>query len=476
MKTFKAPRKALSGLSAETVASLVTAAADFALILDRRGVIRDIAIASEDLAGEIGDQWLGRPLLEIVTVDSRSKVTRLLEAAVDSAQPGAGRQINHPLSGGRTLPVQYHVQPLDEEGRMLALGRDLRALAEMQQQLVAVEQSLERDYSRLRSAETRYRLLLQSTTEAFVVVDIMTQKITEMNAAAADVFRLDAGKAVGRLLPDLWDESTGRAVNEWLLGLQTTGRARELRLKLSAGKSSARRDCRLYGALFRQESASSALIRIQFAESARTTASSSEVFKENDVKDLFGQLPDALVVLNSSGEISFVNRSFLELAELGSEEQARGESLDRWLGRPGVDLGVLLANLRQHGVVRSFATTLRGELGASTEIEISAAQLGEGAKAHLGVSIRNVERRRVGDTRAGRQLPRSVEQLTELVGRVSLKELVRETTDVIERLCIEAALELTQDNRASAAEMLGLSRQSLYVKLRRYGLGELDAS
>ena len=68
-----------------------------------------------------------------------------------------------------------------------------------------------------------------------------------------------------------------------------------------------------------------------------------------------------------------------------------------------------------------------------------------------------------------------MEQLTELVGRVSLKELVRETTDVIERLCIEAALELTRDNRASAAEMLGLSRQSLYVKLRRYGLGDLES-
>jgi DNA-binding NtrC family response regulator len=45
---------------------------------------------------------------------------------------------------------------------------------------------------------------------------------------------------------------------------------------------------------------------------------------------------------------------------------------------------------------------------------------------------------------------------------------------MIERLCIEAALELTRDNRASAAEMLGLSRQSLYSKLRRYGLGDLD--
>ena len=66
-----------------------------------------------------------------------------------------------------------------------------------------------------------------------------------------------------------------------------------------------------------------------------------------------------------------------------------------------------------------------------------------------------------------------MEQVTELVGRVPLKELVRESSDVIERLCIEAALELTDDNRASAAEILGLSRQSLYAKLRRYGLGDL---
>jgi DNA-binding NtrC family response regulator len=70
-------------------------------------------------------------------------------------------------------------------------------------------------------------------------------------------------------------------------------------------------------------------------------------------------------------------------------------------------------------------------------------------------------------------MPRSVEQLTELVGRMSLKDIVRESTDLIERLCIEAALSYTSDNRASAAEILGLSRQSLYSKLHRYGLGNL---
>jgi catechol 2,3-dioxygenase-like lactoylglutathione lyase family enzyme len=97
-------------------------------------------------------------------------------------------------------------------------------------------------------------------------------------------------------------------------------------------------------------------------------------------------------------------------------------------------------------------------------------------------SLGDWEKRLDGSTRIeafggeAQTLPRDASQLTELVGRVTLKDLVRETTDVIERLCIETALRLTGDNRASAAEMLGLSRQSLYSKLRRYGLSDGDAS
>jgi len=87
--------------------------------------------------------------------------------------------------------------------------------------------------------------------------------------------------------------------------------------------------------------------------------------------------------------------------------------------------------------------------------------------------VRDVGRRLSPEPAGVRGLPSSVNQLTELVGRVPMKDIVSETSDLIEKLCIEAALELTRDNRASAAEILGLSRQSLYVKLRRYGLGDL---
>jgi DNA-binding NtrC family response regulator len=98
-----------------------------------------------------------------------------------------------------------------------------------------------------------------------------------------------------------------------------------------------------------------------------------------------------------------------------------------------------------------------------------------GGQTFYGFAIRDVGPRIRPAARPTEGSARTVEQLAELIGRVPLRDLVREATDAIERLCIEAALELTGDNRASAAEMLGLSRQSLYVKLRRYGLGDLDA-
>ena len=161
----------------------------------------------------------------------------------------------------------------------------------------------------------------------------------------------------------------------------------------------------------------------------------------------------------------------IEMAQLNSAEQSRGELLDRWLGRAGVDFSVALANLRQNGSIKLFSTGLRGEYGAMAEVEVSAVSLADNEdRPGFGFAIRNVEKRLSAAASSPRELPRSVAQLTELIGRVPLRDLVREATDVIEKLSIEAALELTGDNRASAAEMLGLSRQSLYVKLRRFGL------
>jgi transcriptional regulator PpsR len=195
------------------------------------------------------------------------------------------------------------------------------------------------------------------------------------------------------------------------------------------------------------------------------------------LRHLIEGLPDAFVVTDASGAVQMANAAFLSLAQIATEDQARGQPLDRWLGRASVDADVLLSNLRDHGSVRRFHSVIRGEFGVIEDVELSAVSALSASPPLLGLVIRRQERRdgAMGATKT-RALSRSVEEMTELVGRVPLKDLVRETTDIIERMCIEAALHLTKDNRASAAEMLGLSRQALYVKLRRYGIDGPDDS
>lgn len=65
-----------------------------------------------------------------------------------------------------------------------------------------------------------------------------------------------------------------------------------------------------------------------------------------------------------------------------------------------------------------------------------------------------------------------MESLTKQIGKTTLRKLVDDTIAVVEQRYIEAALDLTGGNRTAAAELLGLSRQSLYVKLSRYCLEE----
>jgi transcriptional regulator PpsR len=326
---------------------------------------------------------------------------------------------------------------------------------------------VERDYSRLRHAEARYRLLFQMTAEPVLLLD-SSLRVSEANPAAARLFTETGRGAQGRNFIDVLAPESQAAVLSVFAAVRSGGRSEEVKARLAAQPEA---EIVISASLLRQEKASVLLVRV----STPSVLPAGGALPDPMLKllRLVEAAPDAFVVTGSDARIIAANTAFLEMTQLSAEEQARGQSLDRWLGRPGVDLDVLTANLRLRGPVRLFPTMLNGEHGAQIEVEVSAAMIPNSGDPCFGFTIRDVGPRPTAAGEDERALPRSVDQLTELVGRVPLKELVREATDVIERLAIEAALNLTNDNRASAAEMLGLSRQSLYVKLRRYGLGDL---
>ncbi len=465
MKTFKSPRKSFGALDADTAAQLVSASSDVAIVLDKKGIIRDIACESKLVSGT---SWIGRSWADTVTVESRIKVQEML-AEASSQSASRWRQVNHPITGGSDLPVRYCAMKLGDEGRVVAIGREMSAVADLQQRLMQAEQQIEREYTKLRATETRYRALFQLAREAVLIADATTMKIVEANPAAVDMLANGSRRIVGRQVLDLFHARDTRAVESLVASVRALPRAEDIEV----GLANADRNVRLSASLFQQEQQGYLLIRLRplgadAGDGARRSSPSMAL-------GVIGHLPEGLVVVDTDHRILTANPAFVEMIELATEEQVRGQPVDRWIGRVDVDVDILFASIRENGSVRRFMTSVRGEYGGRENVEISAVSVTQGPIPCIAMSVRKSAREAAGAAAQGQAMLRSIDQLTELVGRMPLKELVRETTDIIERMCIEAALQLTSDNRASAAEMLGLSRQSLYVKLRRYGLGELDS-
>jgi transcriptional regulator of acetoin/glycerol metabolism len=61
-------------------------------------------------------------------------------------------------------------------------------------------------------------------------------------------------------------------------------------------------------------------------------------------------------------------------------------------------------------------------------------------------------------------------EIARLVGSMPLKAITAHAAIAIEKDCIVTALDRTRGNRAAAAQLLGISRQTLYAKLRQFDL------
>lgn len=460
---FEKLKPTLTDLDGAASASLLAATADVAFLVTKDGVIRQAAVGEDEMLPDGGEDLVGRIWSDVVTVESRAKVDALLRELPRDGQI-RWREINHALPGGGDVPIRFSALPLNKDGLILAVGRSLRAVSALQQRLIEAQRSMERDYARLRQAETRYRQLFQLASEGVLIIDSASRRITEANPAAVALTGQPANRIIGRTFGELFAAASVSDATDLLANARASGRAEQQVLSLAGGVTAT-----ASAAFFRQDGAGAVLVRM----SAAGGQGASRASEAGPLATVVGALPDAIIVTDLARRITDANAAFLDMAEISAVEQVRGRLVDRWLGRSEADMGVLAANVREHGTVRDFATVLRGDFGATEEVEVSAVMV-EGAKASIGFVVRAVGRRPDKNPFSGGALPRSADQLVELVGRMSLKEIVRETADVIEKLCVEAALRSTGDNRAAAAQILGLSRQSLYSKLRRYGLSDIE--
>jgi hypothetical protein len=139
---------------AQAFASL---ACDLALVLGRDGVVNQVALSPNSQLALFTAGWVGRPLVDTVTPNTRHKVVSLLQEVADTGL-ARRREVNLPplVAGqGADIPLAFTALRLGPEGPILAAGHDLRAVALMQQRFIRVQQELERGYGQTMNASAQ---------------------------------------------------------------------------------------------------------------------------------------------------------------------------------------------------------------------------------------------------------------------------------------------------------------------------------
>ncbi|PZA13497.1 transcriptional regulator PpsR [Rhodopseudomonas palustris] len=438
--------------------------ADVTLLLDMDGVIREVTL-SPAMATESVDGWLGRRWSDIAGDES---VRRIMDDARRSGI-SAFRQVNQTFPSGVEIPIEFTTMLLGDRTGMIAVGKNMQAVSELHSRLIAAQQSMERDYWRLRELETRYRLVFDAAADAVMIVTAGDFRIVEANRAAINAIGGDRGNNDNDLAGNDFLAQVAAADRDAVCDMLARVRERGSALSVLVHFGRHGRAWTLRGSMMSADRRQVFLLHF-------TPVATAPVVEEADddtmLRGLIDRVPDGFVAMDSTGVIHHVNQAFLDLVQVGSKPAAIGCSLGRWLGRPGADLSSLLTLLRRFNAVRLFQTTIRGELGTETDIEISAVDGDE--DNYIAVLIRNVSRRLDGAADSD-PLHHALGPISRQLGRTSLRKLVKDAVSIVEQHYVKEALLRSRGNRTATAELLGLSRQSLYAKLNRYGFDDKGA-
>jgi transcriptional regulator PpsR len=337
-------------------------------------------------------------------------------------------------------------------------------VATLQQRLIAMHQDLEREYANLRGIETRYRSLFNALSETVVILSGRDGTVSEMNPEAVRRLGLE-GEARGMPFPDLVAEEDRAAVQRMIDRAVSGGHGEAGGVSFRGPGAGTMR-----ATAFRQENQVYIIVRIE--PDGTPPANDQKPVGTSDIQQVMSHLPDGLVITTSTFRVLSANATFLRMVQAVEDRNVVSQHLSGWIGRSPAELNMLQSNLKRHGVARNFATVIRDRFDAEDEVEISAVAAELDGETVFGFAIRPVSKRLVGAGNQSEWLPGRQEELTSLVGQMPLKDIVRASTDLIEKICIETALKLSDHSRASAAELLGLSRQGLYSKLKRFKITE----
>jgi len=451
----------LSELAPELAETFVTVASDIALVVDLDGTIRSVAVGADSPTPSAAS-WVGRPWVDTVTEPTRRKIERLLH---EVAVSGVSRrcEVDHLLPSGAGVPVAYSAVRLGRTGPVLAAGRDLRAIAAIQQRFVQAQQQMERDYWRRREAESRYRRLFHVATDAVLVVDGASLKIVEGNPATAERFGVAADALAGRDVLAGFDPASRPVLAALCAEARASGRPAEVRAWLADRRAAVD----VAATPFRSPEAEQLLLRL------RAVVQDAGEGDEGASRwvDFVERTTDGIAITDTGGRVRVANAAFAALCGLPGASAAEGSPIDAWLDG-AADRASLLDEVRRHGFVQRMRVRLLGGESGGVGVELSATLLTDQDEgASIGVSVRRVDADADADAPDAWALRarRDTRALLARVGELALPDLLQQAAVVAERHFVERALELAAGDRDGAARLLGLDRGALDARIDAVG-------
>lgn len=456
-------------IAPEILGNIIAEVADLGIVISDTGEILSVLVNPLYDAFRALERFEDRDIRSSLTVESVPKFENRLEAFLNGEPEIRPVELNHSNAVGNwEFPIRYSLHRIGPDGAILMLGRDLRPVAEMQQQLVKAQVALEQDYETQREHDTRFRVLMQNTTDAMVFLSAHTGLITEANDYAAELLGSNRDALIGKVFSDAF---TARKVGD-LIGDLTTQAIAETDAPVATTLRGNGAKLDITPVLFRAAGERILMCRIAPRDTRHEPA---DVLASN-LRALYAASSDAFVFTSEDGSILSANEGFLGLIDTAHDISIRGNNFANYLQRGSVDVKVMAENATRNGHMRVYATRVAGNYGASRAVEISVTRVMAADTPVFAFVMRENTMPDGKRDATSSSTEETMQSVKELVGQATLKDIVAETTNVVEKMCIETAVALTMNNRVAAAEMLGLSRQSLYVKLRKFDLLSRDGN
>lgn len=423
---------AFSDYAPELARLFVALDGDIVLIVGQDGVIQNVAVGAA-MAEPAAKAWIGRHWAETVTGSTRRKIELLLQE-VGTAGVTRRREVNHQSDAGPDIPVSYSALRLGKQGPVIAVGRDLRAVAAIQQQMLSAQQELERNYWTLRRDQGKQRELDQVASDAVLVVTEPHFQIAESNAAA-DIVLLQADGSLCLQLQTLLDQS------------MRSGKALEVRTRLKAkGLNSPLLDLFVTPLRGRDPANPAHRLLVRARRVGKQEALPADV---------------RTAITDTQGRILMASDALIAMcADVGGV--LYGKSLGSVLEDSQGVLATLPRTVLHAGMAHIPSVILGGRASLACEAEVSATLINDGDQERIGFSLR---------VHSANTTDAWTQALQSLLNRhLPLAELLLQVQTLTERKAISDVLRGTGANMVTSASMLGISVAELTQRLERLGV------